>query len=58
MAVITKYKKTLLNLPKEQKTNTDGTVVDMNLLQNGETAVIKLYQRKAFQKEISLLDPF
>ena len=58
MTVITKYKKTLLNLPKEQKTNTDGTVVDMNLLQNGETAVIKLYQRKAFQKEISLLDPF
>ena len=56
MAVITKYKMILLNLPKEQKANTDGTVVDMNLLQNGETAVIKLYQRKAFQKEISTME--
>ena len=56
MAVFTKYKRILLNLPKEQKANTDGTVVDMNLLQNGETAVIKLYQRKAFQKEISTME--
>ena len=28
----------------------------MNLLQKGETAVIKLYQRRAFEKEISTLE--
>ena len=28
----------------------------MNLLQKGKTAVIRLYQRRAFQKEIVLLE--
>ena len=28
----------------------------MNLLQKGETGVIKLYQRRAFQKEISPME--
>ena len=55
MAVIMKYKETWLNLAKKQKVNIDDPIVDMNLLQNGETAVIKLYQRRAFQKEISTL---
>ena len=55
MAVIMKYKETLLNLAKKQKANTDGLIVDMNLLQKGESAIIKLYQ-KVFQKEISTLE--
>ena len=56
MAVIMKYRETLLNLAKKQKANTDSPIVDMKLLQKGETAVIKQYQRKAFQKEISILE--
>ena len=28
---------------KKGKTNTDGPTVDMNLLQKGETTVVKLY---------------
>ena len=55
MVVIMKYKETWLNLAKKQKANTDDPNVDMNLLQKGETAVIRLYQRRAFQKEISAL---
>ena len=56
MAVIMKYKETLLNLPEERKENTDGPTVDMNLLLKGETAVIKLCQRRGFQKKISTLE--
>ena len=56
MAVIMKYKETWLNLAKKWKVNTDGPIVDMNLLQKGETAVIMLYERRAFQKEISTLE--
>ena len=48
--------KSWLNLAKKRKADTDGPTVDMNLLQKGETAVIKLYQRRAFQKEISILE--
>ena len=55
MAVIMEYKVTWFNLAKKQKAITDGPIVDMNLLQKGETAVNKLYQRRAFQKEISTL---
>ena len=51
-----KYKETWLNLAKKQRVNINDPIVDMNLLQNGETAVIKLYQRRAFQKEISTLE--
>ena len=51
-----KYKKTWLNLAKNQKVITDGPVVDMNLPQKDETAVIKLYQRRAFQKGIRTLE--
>ena len=46
-----KYKETLLNLAKKWKANTDGPIVDMNLLLKGETVVMKLYQRREFQKE-------
>ena len=56
MAVITEYKETWFILAKKQKAITGGPIVDMNLLQKGETAVIKLYQRRAFQKEISTLE--
>ena len=56
MAVIMKYKETWLNLAKKRKANTDGPNVDMNLLKNGETALFRLYQRRAFQKEISTLE--
>ena len=56
MAVIIKYKETWLNLAKKRKANTDDTIVDMNLLQKGETAVIRQYQREVFQKEISTLE--
>ena len=56
MAVIMKYKETLLNLAEERKENTDGPTVDMNLLLKGETAVIKLCQRRGFQKKISTLE--
>ena len=56
MAVIMKYKETWLNLAKKRKANTDDTIVDMNLLQKGETSVIRQYQREAFQKEISTLE--
>ena len=38
-----KYKETLLNLAKKQKPNTDSPIIDMNLLEKGETAVINLY---------------
>ena len=55
MVVIMKYKETWLNLAKKQKANTDDLNVDMNLLQKGETAVIRLNQRRAFQKQISAL---
>ena len=51
-----KRKETWLNLTKKQKTITDGPIVDMNLLQKSEIAVIKLYQRRMFQKEISTLE--
>ena len=51
-----KRKETWLNLTKKQKKITDGPIVDMNLLQKSETAVIKLYQRRVFQKEISTLE--
>ena len=47
---------TLLNLPKKRQANTDGPIVDINLLQKCETAVIKLHQRRAFHKEISTLE--
>ena len=53
IAVIMKHKETWLNLAKKQKAITDGPIVDMNLLQKGETAAIELYQRRAFQKQIS-----
>ena len=33
MAVIMKYKETWLNLAKKWRANTDGPIVDMNLLQ-------------------------
>ena len=56
MAVIMEYKETWFILAKKQKAITGGPIVDMNLLQKGETAVIKLYQRRAFQKEISTLE--
>ena len=56
MSVIIKYKETWLNLPKKWKANTDGPTVDMNLPQKGETAVIRLHKRRAFQKEISILE--
>ena len=56
MAVIMKYEETLLNLAKKRKANTDGPIVDMKLLQQGETAVIKLCQKGTFQKEISILE--
>ena len=48
--------KTLLNLAKKRIANTDGPIVDMNLLQKSETAVIKLYKRGPFQREISTLE--
>ena len=51
MVVIMKYKETLLNLAEKWKANTDGPIVDMNLLLKGETVVMKLYQRREFQKE-------
>ena len=47
---------TLLNLAKKRQANTDGPIVDINLLQKCETAVIKLHQRRAFHKEISTLE--
>ena len=56
MAFIIKYKETWLNLAKKRKANTDGPIVDMNLLQKVETAVIRLYKRRAFQKEIITLE--
>ena len=56
MAVIMKYKETLLNLAKKRKANTVGPIVDMNLQQKAETAVIKLCQKRTFQKEISTLE--
>ena len=37
---------------RKRKASTNGTMVDMNLLQKDEIAVIKLYQWLAFQKEI------
>ena len=56
MAVTMEYKEKWFNLAKKQKAITDGPIVDMNLLQKGDTAVINLYQRRAFQKEISTLE--
>ena len=56
MAVIMRYKEILLNHAKRRIANSDGPIVDINLLQNGETAVFKLYQKEAFQKEISTLE--
>ena len=51
-----RYKETLLDLAKRRIANLDGPIVDINLLQIGEAAVIKLYQNGAFQKEISTLE--
>ena len=51
-----KYKETLLDLAKKRKANTDGPIVDMNLLKKSETAVIEVYKKKAFHKEISILE--
>ena len=36
--------------------NTDAPIVHINLIQKGETAAIKLYQKGAFQKEIGTLE--
>ena len=46
----------MLNLAKKRKAKADGPILDMNLLQKGQTAVIKVYQKRAFQKEISTLE--
>ena len=51
-----KNKEKLLIPAKKRKANTDGQIIDMNLLQKGKTAVIKLYLRRAFQREISTLE--
>ena len=40
MVGIMKYKEALWNLAKKQKANTDGRIVEINLLKKGETAVI------------------
>ena len=50
MAVIMRYKETLFNLSKKRIANTDGPIADINLIQKGETAAIKLYQKGEFQK--------
>ena len=50
MAVIMRYKETLLNLSKKRIANTDGPIADINLIQKGETAAIKLYQKGELQK--------
>ena len=54
IADIMKYKEKLLNPAKKREANKDGPIVDMNLLQKG--AIIKLYLRRAFQREISTLE--
>ena len=54
--VIMRYKETLMNLAEKRIANTDGPVADINLLQKGQTVVIKLYQKEEFQKEISTLE--
>ena len=51
-----KYKDKLLNPPKKRKANKNGLIVDMNLLQKGETKVIKQYLRRTFQREIVTLE--
>ena len=51
-----RYKETLINLAEKRIANTDGPIADINLLQKGQTAVIKLYQKEEFQKEISTLE--
>ena len=56
MAVIIKYKDTLLSLAKKWKAKTDDLNADMNLLQKSEIAVIKLYRGRSFEKEISALE--
>ena len=56
MTFIIKYKETWLNLANKRKSKTDGPILDMNLLQKVETAAIRLYQRRAFQKEIITLE--
>ena len=56
IADIMKYKEKLLNPAKKREANKDGPIVDMNLLQKGEIAIIKLYLRRAFQREISTLE--
>ena len=43
MTVIMKQKETLLDLAKKRKASTDNPNVDMNLLEKGEAAIIKLY---------------
>ena len=53
---VMKYKQKLLIPAKKRKADTDGQIVDMNLLQKGKTAVIKLYLARAFQREISTLE--
>ena len=50
MAVIIKYKDTLLSLAKKWKAKTDDPNADMNLLQKSEIAVIKLYRGRSFEK--------
>ena len=51
-----KYKDKLLNPAKKRKVNKNGLIVDMNLLQKGETTVIKQYLRRTFQREIVTLE--
>ena len=47
MTVIMKYRKVLFNLAKKRKVNTDGPILDMNLLQKGRTLFIEHFRRKS-----------
>ena len=45
----------LLNIVKSNKINKTGQFVDMNLLQRSESSIIKMYQQRCLQNEISRL---
>ena len=53
--IMLRFKDMLLNIIKSNKIKTTVQLVDMNLLQQSESSIIKIYQQSCFQNEISRL---
>ena len=51
MTVIMKYREVLFNLAKKRKVNTDGLILDMNLLQKGGIYSLSYIKEEHFRRK-------